>query len=234
MSAESQQVRDVTDSLINEARAELTSADLPANVVSSYADFANAVQTANGAGDQFASDMADLAEKRVLLPPAGHAHLASAALNDATETSGSAYRDAQRAHASLLDALTTAALPALDSSREALARQEAETALSRADKNTVVNQAVRLAGGASREAAAALLSPWGRTLLESRGVEGGDLERAFSEIRQAAAQAASNHGTTKREKAAAAGLQAARKVESAVGASSSYVALVLRGAGDGR
>jgi hypothetical protein len=142
--------------------------DLPREVGDAAEDLQGALHEQLAIGRQLAADRAELDAKRDLLPPDGAARLWRDASQDAHARTLKAGRAADRAHQALEDALTAAALPTFDPRREGLARDECALAISGADPQ---GEALSLAERGNDEALAALLSPWGRTLLRSRGVD---------------------------------------------------------------
>jgi hypothetical protein len=105
----------------------------------------------------------------------------------------SAHREASAAVQEVLDSLAVATLPALDAKRELLSRQDLSTALN-SPRGTLLSRVQRVAerGG---EAAAALHSEYGRTLLESIAETPQEVEEALAVARGVALAKAKQDGS---------------------------------------
>ena len=101
----------------------------------------------------------------------------------------SAYAEAKRAYERLGDAIDAELTPKLDASREQMAREELQLAFPPVEQNPE-GKALWLAANANDEVVAALLSPYGRTLLQSRSVKYPD--PILREVRKTAAARASS------------------------------------------
>jgi hypothetical protein len=167
-----------------EAKAEMgfnQRSDWPAEVMAAAADDADALTDRIGAVRQLAADLADLNSKRDLLPGPGWQRLRTEALEEARRRSEDAAHRSKRAQQALAEALTTAALPKLDKSREALARQELALLLGTGNPH---HNVLRIAQRGSRDATAVLVSTsFGESLLESRGLQGRELKDALTNTR---------------------------------------------------
>ena len=158
---------------------------LPQDVLDAAQDFQGALGDQIEAGRQLERDRAELARKKDLLPVDGYQRLWGEAHADAKGKTKDAERAAEHAFKRLETALEDAALPRFDASREALARDEAALAVSNGDPAMAARD---LALRGNDEALAALLSPWGLTLLRSRGAA--DPEQALADVRKIAVQRA--------------------------------------------
>jgi len=155
-----------------------------------------AVRDAIGAGRQLEADRADLLRRRDLLPTDGYTRLWNEAHRDAKLKLDEAQGAANRAYSRLETALQDATLPKFDPSREQLARDECALALSNGNPEA---GALEFASRGNDEAVAALLSPWGKTLLRSRGVQ--NPEPVLRDVRKIAVGRALDRGETPAAKA---------------------------------
>jgi hypothetical protein len=150
-----------------------------------------AAQIENGEG--YASKRAELREQAHLIPASGLQLEEQKARREAEDRGHNLTFETKRAFAKLETSLIEDALPKIDPARESLGRQELDIALGDGQPDAA---ALKLAGSGSREATAALLSPYGKTKLRALGV--GDVDRVLSDAKKAAAAAGS--GTTARER----------------------------------
>jgi hypothetical protein len=150
-------------------------------------DYRGAVQDMLVADRGLEADLAELEARRDLIPADGYKRLTAKALADAKAKLSTAQTAADLSYKALEQALTDEALPKFEPAREQLARDEAALALSTGGQNAE-NAALTFASQGNPEAVAALLSPWGTTLLRARGVR--NPERVQREVRRIAAQTA--------------------------------------------
>lgn len=152
--------------------------DLPQDVLDAAQDLLDACQDQIAAGRQLRRDLDDLNRRRDLIPRDGYQRLVADAKRDARSKVDDADTAAKRALTRLEESLFEAALPKFQPEREQLARDECALALSNGDPQAA---ALGLADHGNDEALAALLSPWGRTLLEARGVR--NVDRMLADVR---------------------------------------------------
>jgi len=186
-----------------------------AAVAEAFGDFRKQIAEITDAGSQLRKDYAELESKRDLLPGAGFQRLRRLATEDAAVRGRDADGAARQALDRIRGELTTASLPKVPADREALARQELSEALG---PKPTLERIVNLAANGSRESIAALFSPFGRTILESRGVPGTDYVEALDAARQVAAATAVDRGETETERAASALLDNVGTLGAALGA----------------
>jgi hypothetical protein len=168
---------------------------------------------------QLDRDLAELNSKRDLIPRQGFERLESEARAEAQRRSDEAGARFDRAHKELKEALIDDALPVYDSGREGMARQELALVIGDAQGTAARKRALDLVQSGSSEATAILLrTSFGRTLLESRGVKGRDLQEFFTSARTIAAGLAAERGQTDRERAARAALSQVAGLGAAKGA----------------
>lgn len=163
--------------------------ELPQDVLDAAQDLTGALRDAIAAGSQIESDFADLNRRRDLIPRDGYDRLIRDAQRDAAEKVKTAQSAAERSYKQLQASLEEAALPQFKPEREQLARDEAALALSAGNPELA---ATHLALYGNREAVAAMLSPWGKTLLLARGVR--DPDRVLKEARKLAVVRAKDEG----------------------------------------
>lgn len=154
---------------------------LPQAALDAAQDLRDALRANMAAGQQLGDDLAELTRRKDLLPVDGHARLVADAKRDAIAKTAEAENATERAYSRLETALEDAALPTFEPAREQLARDEAALALSGGAPESA---ALQFALHGNAEAIAALLSPWGATLLRSRGVE--NVDRTLAEVRRVA------------------------------------------------
>jgi hypothetical protein len=216
---------ELAENVISDVTRELalTSDALPQQVRDAHDDYTTAIGDIISTGRQLKTDLDELEAKRDLIPQNGADRLRLEAKNDAGRKYQEADRRAEQSLDRLRDSLLDAALPKLDPKREQLARDELQVALGNAQGPGAAGAAATLATHGSREAVAALFSPFGRTLLASRGVKGPELNRLFDDLRRIAATAAIEHATTPGEILAGRALRKVNALGAARGAAGSYV-----------
>lgn len=166
--------------------------ELPQYALDAAQDLTGALSDALAAGRQLEQDRHELTQRKDLLPEDGYRRLWGEAHVDAKRKTQEAELVVERAYTRLQVALEDAALPTFAPGREQLARDEAALALSGSgNPETLARQ---LAMDGNEEALAALVSPWGRTLLASRGVE--NPKQTMREVRSIAVARALDHGET--------------------------------------
>jgi len=133
----------------------------------------------------------------------GDSEITVAGRSKPSSASRSGSARSEEAEGRLLEALTDRALPTFEESREPLARQEIALALDGADGKSVLSRVLNIAQHGSPEAVACLIrTPFGRTLLASRGASGRDIDEALSTARRVSAVRAAEHGQTERQRQA--------------------------------
>jgi hypothetical protein len=157
-------------------------------------DYARAIRNMVEAGDSFKALQADMAERGHRMPRSGVEHELRVGREKAESDRLVASAHAKRSLAALKNELESSALPKIDPSREALARQELAVALSAGDPAV---EALRVAATGSEAAAVLVGSSYGETLLRSKGV--GDPARVIAEARATATAAAPTNGATVRQ-----------------------------------
>jgi hypothetical protein len=161
--SDSTDMAQIAQSVLSETASELQlgSDALPRQARDAFHDFVAAVGDLIQTGRQLQADYAELDAKRDLVPVDGWKRLRDQAIGEAQERSDGADRRARLAFDTLKAELQTAALPKVDEKREGLARQEFVDGLGDARGSAVRQRVVDLAQNGSREALAALLSPYG-------------------------------------------------------------------------
>ena len=120
-------------------------------------------------------DYWDQQQREGMVPMSGAANKRREATETAKALASTAQRQFQQSIAAAEDALLDSALPKLASdSREALARQELEIALGNATGPNAKARVLGIAKSGSPEAQAVLATPFARTVLIARNVEGVD------------------------------------------------------------
>lgn len=214
----------LAENLLTSSMRELAikTSDMPQAVRDAASDFEAAIGDVLGAGRQAARDLAELRSKKDLIPGPGFERLRQEAIAEAQARSSEADRRAERAIGTLKQELISAALPRLEPSREALARQELALALGEAQGDQAVSRAITLAQNGSAEAIAALTgTSFGRTLLSARGVSRVDEELA--RVRLVAAGSAVKRAHSQREVMAGAALERLGTLGAVKGAAGLYV-----------
>lgn len=214
---------EVLSAQVNEL--ELNSRDLPLEVHNAVADAVSPIKDTIDVGRLYESQRADILKDADLRPAAGTQRLLREAKARAEAIATQADRDGERAIEVLRERLTDAAQPTMDWSRESLARQELLIAFEGAKGAGAESVARKIAMYGSREAAAALITPFGRTLLAARGVK--NLDSIFREVRDLNVAAAPGRAATNRELIAAKALTGLAGLGAAKGAAGSYVLSLL-------
>jgi hypothetical protein len=179
MSNEPRSQAEISESIMNEASAELAfnTGDYPREVKDAADDYRAAVSDVLSAGRQLERDLGELDAKRDLIPVSGAERLRREAVQEAQARAREADREADQAYARLEESLIEAALPTLDPSREQLARGELQLAVGNAEGFQLTSRAMRVATEGSADAVAALLQgTWGKTLFGVREVPNADAE----------------------------------------------------------
>lgn len=193
--ADDPDINALVEGLIEEGSGPITKAglagELPQDVLDACQDCTGALRDLIAAGRQLEADRAELTRRRDLLPADGYERLWREAHADAKAKADQGQRDAERAYKRLEASLQDATLPAIPAGREALARDEAALALSVGNPEA---EPLDLAGFGNAEAVAALLSPWGKTLLRARGVRNPD--KLLAEVRKLTVARAIGRGDT--------------------------------------
>jgi hypothetical protein len=191
------------------------------------ADYKAAVDETVAAGRQLEADAAELYSKRDLIPEACYRRLQREMIAEAEERASGADLRTGAALERLRAAIDQDALPRLDPSREALARQELSLAVGEAQGSAAMSRVVTLAERGSREAAAALFSQFGSSLLEARGLTGRDHAEALQAARDVAAGVAAERGETATEILAGQARQSVGKLGAVKSAAGSYTLRVI-------
>lgn len=219
----------ITENILAEsAEMGLASDVLPAEVRAAASDFARAIRDKVSAADQLGLDLNELHAKRDLLPEHGANRLRREALADAEAKVADAERRQAEAMKTLRAGLLDAASPQIDKAREALARQELEVAIGNAEGGAARSRAVSIAENGSNEAIAAMLSPFGTTLLQARGVTGRDLEEVLHSAKVIARSKVTERGGTARQLVAAKASTRLDRLASANSAAGSYFHSIAR------
>lgn len=179
--------------LADERRAmAFDTAGYPAEIRAAFDDYSAAVAEILTVGAELEGQLADLDRDRDLYPAQGYQRLRGERVNDAIAASREAERRAEAAAGELRERLADQVVPRVPESREMLARQELQMLLDvpGVDARTA---AIRVANGDTRDGLAALMSPFGRALLQSRGVYGRDLDETMAAVRSIAIGTAAQH-----------------------------------------
>ncbi len=194
----------------------------PSGVKKLIASFQTHVSDALAASAQLDADLAELASKRDLIPDAGLARLEREARAEAAEKSTAALHAARQTAEAIKRAGLLGAQPQIDPAREQLGRSELDMLVGDGDPAHIQVRVAQLAERGSRDAIGALNSSYGRALLESKGLEGRELDETLASARLVVAQTATdNTGRhTESELAAAQLLKAASDLDGAIMASS--------------
>ena len=189
----SDQVTDVVERLVSEHGGAILSAasrgDLPRPVLEAAGDVCGNLSDTLAIGRQLEADLAELEARRDLLPVDGFRRLRADAIADAKKKLAELEPVTDRAVERLEVSLQDAVMPTFQPSREQLSRDECSLALGFGNPELAAHA---LARDGSPEALAALLSPWGRTVLRARGVH--DVDRVIREVRQIAIAQALKRG----------------------------------------
>lgn len=198
----------LVDKIVGDVKPLYTSRSLSQQSRDAFDDATARIREHVAATEQEAADMAELHAKRDLIPGPGLNRLQSEAKERARVAKLSAGLSFDQSFEALEAALLDDALPTFDRSREGLARQELALAIGEASGAALRGRVNTIVRRGSREAVALLLrDEFGRTLLESRGLNGRDLDQTMRDSRKLAAALAAERGATERERAAAAALQ---------------------------
>jgi hypothetical protein len=191
-------------------------------------DYVHGVDYVLGVGGQLAADLEELDAKRDLVPAHGYDRLRGEAVADATSRTAEALRRSEAAEGRLVEALTDDALPTFAPERESLVRQELTLALDGADGKSVLTRVLWIAQDGSPEAVACLLrTPFGKTLLASRGASGREIAEAMTTARKVAAIRAAEHGQTERQRKAGKALGSIGTLSAARTAARGYVSQLV-------
>ncbi len=180
------------------------------------------VNDALRAGAQLEADRAELAAKRDLIPSAGAERLYRQALAEAEQKAKTSLDAARSSVEMLKRAGLLAAQPTIEPAREGLCREELSMLVGEGSPAEVMTRVHRIAQSGSRDAAAALVSPFGRSLLETRGLTGADLDDALSSAQKVIVETATDNASrhTDAELNAAKLYGATGDMEAAIGAAS--------------
>jgi hypothetical protein len=172
MPPNSETVTDIAERILQEDSAPIIRAGLdghlPQEALDAAQDLVGAARDVIAVGRQHETDIADIERRRDLLPADGYARLRKDANADAIAKGAEAQRATDQAYERLEDELFKAAMPKFSPEREQLARDEAHLAISVGNSPEAAARDLCMSG--NDEAVAALLSPWGDTLLKARGV----------------------------------------------------------------
>lgn len=190
---------DVVAKILNEQGIHERAArgDVTPQVAETFGELSRSLNSLVDAGSRYAGTRAEL-NARPTLTPNDRAYLQSEARREVEGLKAEFDGEADRALRSYKAALTAQALPRIAPEREALGRQELDTALRGQDPAAAVT---RLAAKGSREAVAVLLNTsYGATALEAAGAE--NVPRLIKEARETTAAVAAERGSTAREQEA--------------------------------
>lgn len=219
---------EVAGTIIAERKDSYLDKDLPAEVHERFADFVVGVSGQLGAAAQLESDLRDLNAKADLVPAHGLARLRNEATGQATAAHERGVRQAQEAAAGIRAALAEAALPTLKPEREAPARQELALLLGNASGPRAQKAVTAIVQNASPEVIACLLSPFGKSLLATRGVSGRDYDETIGYAKTLTVKLAATKGETARERKAAALHEQVAQLEAAIGGAGTHFQTKLR------
>lgn len=207
---------------LNEGLAGIDVQAQPSGVQKLIASFKGHVSDALAASTQLEADLTELASKRDLLPAAGYERLEREARAEAAEKSQAALHGARQTLEAIRRAGLLGSQPTIDPAREQLGRAEFDTLVGTGDPAQIATRVAQLAEGGSRDAIGVLNSPYGRALLETKGLHGRDLDDTLASARLVVAQTATDNSGrhTAGELAAARLLTSASDLEGAVVASS--------------
>lgn len=201
----------------------------PPTVRDAHDDARQALADEIAAVRQLEADLAELDGKRDLLPAAGYQRLRGEAVAQADVSVHTARQRGMQALARLKDELRAAAVPKVDPQRETLARDELKMLLAEAPPAEVRARALRIARRGSRDATAALLSPYGRGLLETKGLSGRSLDDAMDALtKMVAASAAERAGSTVEEIVASRAYESVDRLAAAIGNAGNSVRRLTR------
>jgi hypothetical protein len=208
---------------LNESLAGINAQAQPSGVQKLLAGFKADLDAALAASNQLDADLAELASNRDLLPPTGYERLEREARVEAAEKSKAALHGARQKLEAIRRAGLLGSQPTIDPAREQLGRAEFDTLIgTAADPAQLEMRVAQLADRGSRDALSILNSPYGRAVLESKGLEGRTLDETLASARLAVAQSATDNSLrhTESELTAAQLLKSAGDLEGAVIASS--------------
>lgn len=225
MSELTEQQHALTEQLIASTVKEcsLESALFSAPVHDALNDYRAAVNEPLSAGRQLQADAGELAAKKDLVAEAGYRRLKAEMLREAKGRLAGADLRAGQALERLKAAVDQDALPRVNPAREALARQELALGIGEAKGPEAASRALAISERGSREAVAALLSPFGQALLEARELTGRAHTEAIAACRQVAAVKASELGTTPTEILAGSVRASVGKLGAAKGSAGTYL-----------
>lgn len=222
-------IAETVENLLHEADGlGLTSDVMPVAVRDALGDYRRAIRDGMSAADQLEADLAELKAKADLVPPHGLERLRGEAVADAEQRNGEAYQRATKAMDTLKAEVREAALPKVPREREQLARDELLVAFADAKGAAARTRAVDLAQTGNAEVVGALLSSYGTTLLQARGLGGRDLQETLDSVKTLAASVASERATTPRELIAAKAFGRLDRLAAAKGAMGSHLHSVKR------
>lgn len=153
------------------------------------------VREALAAGAQLEADRAELRSKSDLIPPAGAQRLEREAHAEATDRAKSAMDKARASVENLRRAALLDAQPKPDKEREGLGRDELNMIVGSGSPAELMTRVHRVASTGSRDAVAALMSPFGRSLLYARGLAGSDLDGALASARKVVVESAETNAS---------------------------------------
>jgi hypothetical protein len=207
---------------LSESLAGIDMRAQPDGVRTLLASFKGHMDAALAASAQLDADLHELASKRDLIPDAGLARLEREARAEAAEKSQAALHAARQTAEAIKRAGLGGGPPQIDPARELLGRGELEMLVGDGDPVQISTRVAQLAERGSRDAISVLNSPYGRSLLETKGLEGRDLDETLASARLVVAQTAvDNPGRhTEPELTAAQLLKSTSDLEGAIVASS--------------
>ena len=207
------QIRDAALARCAEVAPALLHRDVPQGAKDAFRDYQSAVQAVIAASVKVNAGYSQLDQEKAGLVPAAYYQDRRQLKSEADEVVREAYLAADQAKQRLIDELAKGAAPKVDSSREILARQELSTALN-SGRGTLLERVSRIVNRGG-EAASALNSDYGQTLLESLA-EPDEVNDALSIARSVALEQAKQTDSPIGQAVAA-----AEKLD-AVGAASTY------------
>lgn len=210
---------------LRDGLARINTNEHPAYVSTLVGTFTGAINEAHQAAVQLTADRAELRAKADLIPPAGAARIEREAQAEAEAKGKDSLNRARTATENLRRAALLDALPQPAPEREQLGRSELSEILGTGSPEQIMERVHRVAERGSRDAVAALLSPYGRAILETRGLVGSDLEGAIASARKVVVEsAADNAGRhTEKELRSARLFRSVGDLEASIAASSFYL-----------
>lgn len=182
---------------IQMARASIDSAVLkidttshPNHVRAIVGDYHRAAREAIASGEQLRADRAELASKADLILPAGAARLEREARAEASHNAKTALNGARSQVEILRRAAMLETLPKVDKERELLGRSELDLVLGTGSPEQLLARVHDVAQSGSRDSVAALLSPFGASILKAKGLTGADLDGALQSARKVVVETA--------------------------------------------